>query len=139
MNRKIEKKSMKPKVSSLKRSKAIHSEVRDLFLDLMTRNLVGKEALSALNTLRRLLAVSDKILRYRGGLPIKLNMRVRRRKPCFRFKKIYSNYFKENRQNDLEQFRMLKVYQHFLHKAGICPIAAERFPPFIFPFHVRKY
>lgn len=57
-----------------------------LYLALLMRNLADKEALRVLSVVLRLLAVSDKILRYRRGLLIKLNMRVRRGKTCLRQK-----------------------------------------------------
>lgn len=67
--------------------RAIHLEAMGhkdfLYLALMVRKLVEKEALRILNkVLRRILAVLDKI-RY-GGVLIRLNMRVRRGKTSFR-------------------------------------------------------
>lgn len=54
------------------------------FLDLpLMRNLVGKEALRVLNgVLRRILALSDKMKRFKGRVLIKINMQVRREKVC---------------------------------------------------------
>lgn len=123
----------------------IHTEARDQkdfwYLALMRRNWEEKSLVCSPQCFKKnWLYQTNYVNTEEESCLTKLNMRVRRGKSCRKKKKTIKILLREKKTKQLEQFRILKVCQGFLHKARILSTCCRKERSFSFTFllHIRK-